>query len=251
MHSIEWKDRTLISVNSYWLEVLGYQRGEVIGRNFTDFLTPSSRRHAREVTFPEFSKTGAVRELEYQMVKKSGEVIDVLLSAAGLRGETGEITSTQTFIIDVTQRKQAERTVRELAVVEERNRLAREIHDTLAQSLISIMIQLETAERSLARQPETARVEIESAREVARRSLEEARRSVWDLHPLDGSSSLTEEIQREVKKTMEGGVSASLEVDGKEPESMDLRNELAALRIVQEALSNIAATPMPKRQWYG
>ena len=136
--------------------------------------------------------------------------------------------------------RRAEGRRRELAVVEERNRLAREIHDTLAQSLIGITIQLDMAGKLLDHEPETARSEIESARELALHSLEEARRSVWDLHPAQrGPAGLNEALRREVGTTTEHGVQISLEVDGHEPQSIDARNELAALRITQEALSNV------------
>lgn len=231
MYSIDSRDGKLISINSHWLEVLGYERDEVIGLKSIDFVTPSSRLRWIE-DIPEFSRTGVSEELEYQMVKKSGEVIDVLMSAVGLRGETGEITNTQVFLVDVTARKQA--------VIAERNRLAREIHDTLAQSLTVMIIQLENAGRLIGHETETARAELESAREVARHSLDEARRSVWDLHPVqEGSKSLTEEIRLEVGRAIEEGIHASIQVEGIEPEAMDARNKLAALRITQEALSNV------------
>ncbi len=69
MHSIDHEGR-LISVNDYWLKVLGYERGEVIGRKSNEFLTEESRRHFYEVTFPKYLKTGVARDVEYQMVKK-------------------------------------------------------------------------------------------------------------------------------------------------------------------------------------
>ena len=80
MHSIDDQGR-LVSVNDYWLEVLGYERDNVLGRPSTDFLTDESRRYAQEVAFPEFYRTGVVQDIDYQMVRKDGDVIDVLLSA--------------------------------------------------------------------------------------------------------------------------------------------------------------------------
>jgi signal transduction histidine kinase len=91
--------------------------------------------------------------------------------------------------------KRSEETRRQLlmqlqdsAVAEERNRIAREIHDTLAQGFTGISIQLEAAKDTLTADPEDARGHIERARQVARESLAEARRSVWALRPpeLDG-----------------------------------------------------------------
>ncbi|MCC7352105.1 MAG: GAF domain-containing protein, partial [Anaerolineae bacterium] len=75
----------------------------------------------------------------------------------------------------------------ELGAVEERNRLAREIHDTLAQGMAAIALQLETADALLetpsprGNSTERARQAVHQALEMARINLEEARRSVMDL----------------------------------------------------------------------
>lgn len=78
----------------------------------------------------------------------------------------------------------------EAAQTEERNRLAREIHDTIAQDLSAITFQLEAAEAILGAQgdPERARRSVSAALDLARKGLEEARRSVLDLRaaPLEG-----------------------------------------------------------------
>jgi len=243
MHSID-RNGQLVSVNDHWLETLGYERSEVIGRRSIEFLTESSRRYAVEVALPAFFKTGSARDVEYQMVKKDGEVIDVLLSGTVERDQTGEMVRNSCFIVDVTERKRAEETLiqqtRELGALEERNRIAREIHDTLAQSLMGIVMQVEAAGELMGKAPEAARAEIESARNLARESLDEARRSVWELQPsVLASSGLTEAIQQEVTKTGERGIQISLAIRGEEPDLLDRRNRLAILRIVQEALSNI------------
>ena len=107
LHSIDPEGR-LMSVNDYWLETLGYERDEVLGRTSVEFLTEASRRRAVEVDIPHCIKMGGARDLEYQMEKKNGEIIDVLLTAVVLRDELGEVVRSQAFIVDVTERKRAE-----------------------------------------------------------------------------------------------------------------------------------------------
>ena len=154
---------------------------------------------------------------------------------------TQELSDANTLLeTEMAERVQVEETRRELAVAEERNRLAREIHDTLAQSLFGIMIQMETAGKLLVHEPETASVAIRSARDLARRGVEEARRSIWDLQPRElASGGLIEAVRREVTRAGEEEVQISLAVEGDEPASVDKCNQLAALRIIQEAVTNV------------
>ena len=86
--------------------------------------------------------------------------------------------------------EQLEATRSELAAAEreggrlaERQRLARDIHDTLAQGFVSIVLQLQAAEAELPGGAEEARGHLERARRTARDNLAEARRLVWDLRP--------------------------------------------------------------------
>lgn len=107
MQSIDAEGK-LITVNDYWLQVLGYERSEVLGRSPTDFLTEASRRRALEVDLPRFRQTGVAKDIEYQMVKKDGEIINVMLSATAEFDEQGNIAHTLAFIVDVTERKLTE-----------------------------------------------------------------------------------------------------------------------------------------------
>ncbi len=125
-----------------------------------------------------------------------------------------------------------------LATIEERNRLAREIHDTLAQGLAAITLQLETADALFHSRPERAQETIQKALRLARGNLEEARRSVMDLRaaPLQ-KHSLTEAL-------------ASLAVAEQVPlvdytcipthdfPVLSARIETGIYRIAQEALTN-------------
>ncbi|MGB5745469.1 MAG: PAS domain S-box protein [Desulfobacterales bacterium] len=107
LHSIDINGR-IVSVSDYWSEVMGYRREDVIGRRLTAFFSEESRRFAEEKVFPEFFKTGFIKDVPYQFVKKDGRTIDVLLSAIADRDEQGIIMRTLAVSIDVTERKRAE-----------------------------------------------------------------------------------------------------------------------------------------------
>lgn len=114
MHSIDGDGR-LLTVSDFWLETLGYTLEEVIGRKLTDFFTSKSRALAEETVLPRFFEVGSVKEIPYQMVKKNGEVIDVLISAKSERNDDGKILHSMAGIVDITERKKAEEEVQHLA----------------------------------------------------------------------------------------------------------------------------------------
>jgi DNA-binding NarL/FixJ family response regulator/signal transduction histidine kinase len=126
---------------------------------------------------------------------------------------------------------------RGLGVAEERNRLAREIHDTLAQSLLTLTFQLRAARGLIDSEPEHATGELLSAEANARSALEEARRSVWNLGPAAlETGSLVEALQGETEPRR-AGMPCRLIVSGA-PRPLTADVQLALLRVTQEAIAN-------------
>ena len=161
-------------------------------------------------------------ELERRVQERTAELAQ---ANEGLRAETAERVR--------AEEKQA------TIVLEERTRIAREIHDTLAQGFTGIVIQLEAAEDALADDPEAAHTHLLRARELARESLAEARRSVWALRPqalergdlVSALASLAGQLARE------SSVEIEFSQHGVPPRlSHDMENNL--LRLCQEALTN-------------
>ena len=112
LHSID-NLGNMISVSDFWLNTLGYTREEVIGRKSTDFLTEASRKYAVETVLPEFLKTGYCNNVEYQFVKKNGEVIVALLSAISEKDKQGTVVRSLAVVTDITDRKRMEEGLRE------------------------------------------------------------------------------------------------------------------------------------------
>ncbi len=125
------------------------------------------------------------------------------------------------------------------AVLQERNRIAREIHDNLAQEILGISVQLEIVARTMASAPDAARKHLDRARALVRSSVAEARRYVWDLRSQslderDLPAALAEMTRR---LTAESGVQTQFNVSGTfRPLAPQVENNL--LRIGQEAVGN-------------
>jgi len=127
-----------------------------------------------------------------------------------------------------------------LATIEERNRLAREIHDTLAQGLAAITLQLEAADVLAESHAERAQEAIRRALSLARKNLEEARRSVIDLRAASlQDRTLPEALEALTQETAQEGIEIDYHhVPAKEFPLLSPRLEAGVYRIAQEALSN-------------
>ncbi|MDX1545420.1 MAG: PAS domain S-box protein [Rhodothermales bacterium] len=110
LHSIDAEGK-LISVSDYWLEKMGYEREDVLGRRSTEFLTEESQQRAKSI-LKAFYRTGYSLNTPYQFVKRDGEVMDVLLSAVSERDEAGRVVRSLAVIVDVTERTRAEAALR-------------------------------------------------------------------------------------------------------------------------------------------
>jgi signal transduction histidine kinase len=125
------------------------------------------------------------------------------------------------------------------AVLEERNRIARELHDTLEQELAAITIQLDLAADCFRQAPVIAFRALDAARGMSRHSMIEARRSVWDLRcDLLEKGDLPSALDRIIRSlATEGTPEINIHVRGT-PLRLPGRIEMNLLRIGQEAAAN-------------
>ena len=128
---------------------------------------------------------------------------------------------------------------REAGAGDERQRMAREIHDTLAQGLTGIITQLEAAQQTASDAERERR--IGNAKRLARDSLAEARRSVQALRPQAlENSRLPEALADEVARwSATSGVAGEVETTG-DARALHPEVEVTLLRVAQEALANVA-----------
>lgn len=150
--------------------------------------------------------------------------------------ESGEPIRALGVVTDIDDRKRAEAA----SILEERNRMAREIHDTLAQAFTGILAQVGAAKQVLTDDLEATQAHLDLIKELARTGLIEARRSVVALRPqLLEEGSLQSALHRLVTQTRTAAMDTTLyyEVEGT-VYALPTEVENNLLRIGQEALTN-------------
>ncbi len=125
------------------------------------------------------------------------------------------------------------------AILAERNRIAREIHDTLAQGFVGVSVQLELTAHLLSQSHVTeASQQVNRTRELVREGLADARRSIWDLRGMGEHITLPARLKNLVEQTAASNLKIDIKIGGAyRATSPSLENEV--FRIAQEALANV------------
>ncbi len=128
--------------------------------------------------------------------------------------------------------------VEQLARAEERNRIAREIHDGLGHYLTVVHVQLEAARSYLATDPDRARAAVEKSQQLTREGLRDVRRSVSVLRgSAPARPPLIQALGELAEESTAAGVATSVRVEG-EPRRLAEPIEFTLYRATQEALTN-------------
>ena len=176
----------------------------------------------------------------YHLTRPEGSSYDLLFSAIPIRLMSKRVAGAIATLVDITERERTERARRQNAMWKERRRMAADLHDSLAQDLNAVVLQLEVADQILPEKPDDARRHFRRALDVARKSLTHARNSMWTLSeaPLqseDLASNLAFLARRLFTDT-----AIRLEFSLEEPiqmPSQETRTQI--LRIAKEALANV------------
>jgi signal transduction histidine kinase len=162
-------------------------------------------------------------------------------------GVLGSVIARSRFIQRKQARERAEAEGRILAVMAERSRMAREIHDTLAQGFTAISAQLEILKDKVSESPQAAK-HLELARRFVRSSLAEARRSIWEMRSqaVEDADLSTALVNVADQLTAGTTVRSCFRTEGA-PCHLPVTVEHNLLRIGQEAITNAVRHAQPKQ----
>lgn len=119
-HSLS-EDGTFLRINDTELDWLGYSREEILGKmNFGDMLTERSRETFR-VNYPIFKQQGWIKDLEFDIHKKNGDILYVLISATVHRDEEGNFLRSRSTVYDITEHKRMEQAREAQQIAEQAN----------------------------------------------------------------------------------------------------------------------------------
>jgi PAS domain S-box-containing protein len=124
LHTVDGEG-LIVTVTDHWLQKLGFNREEVVGRPITDFFSSRDSEYYADGRLRELIRDGDFNNLERQMISKDGAVLDLVMSAISHRDKDGNVDRMLVASKDVTERRRAERELRR--TLEENARLRDEL----------------------------------------------------------------------------------------------------------------------------
>jgi PAS domain S-box-containing protein len=235
-----------VETNAAIQQMLGYTKFELADKVFTEYTHPDDARADWDLFIGLVKGKRDQYQIEKRFVRKDGQVVWGQVNVSLVRNQKGEFEYCIGMVEDISERKRTADALRELSgrllrlQDEERRHIARELHDTTAQSLAAMAINLNVVKDSVAELNPRARACLSESLELAKQCSREIRTLSYLLHPplLDEvglGSALPWFVSGYAQRT---GIHVDLEMP---PTLTRLPGdiELALYRIVQEGLTNI------------
>lgn len=226
--------------------IFDYAADEIVGQPFRSLMADQSGAGGEIACLSTgLRRHGVVRDYELMCRTKAGRRIVVELTQTQLLNDTGQVAGTSAILRDITQRKE-----REEIVNEERARIARDLHDGLAQNLYFLALKTDLCRKLLDREPERVSQELRTIKQSLRDGIQEVRSTIFALRPPDlrrlgfwrGAQQFAAAFgeQHELK--------IDFDVSG-DREDLPASLEPTVFRLIQESLNNVGKHAGARHVW--
>lgn len=227
---------SIVSWNPGAARLYGYSADQVKGRHVSILVPPHQCDQVPDL-LERIRQGERIDQYETVQVRNDGRQIYVSLSLSRIEDPGGNISGVSAIAHDIAER-------RELAIVEERERIAREMHDSLAQVLGYVNTKAQAAEELLRRgQPDRAAAQLAQLAEAARDAYADVREHILGLRTSLGPHRLLLDTLRDYLNSWQkqSGIQAEMTIIPSDACTLDLppAAELQLMRIIQEALANV------------
>jgi PAS domain S-box-containing protein len=219
--------------------IFGYTADEVVGKSVTK-LFPRDLLHEENAILERIRRGEQIDHYETVRRRKDGRLVDVSLTVSPLRNAAGKITGVSKIARDISARKKTENERLLALQEEERRRIANELHDSTAQHLIAIGLNLMRIRANAAGEGKKTLDILDEIDGSLDKATKELRAFTYLLYPPDLQS---EGLSATLERYVEGfGTRTGLKITVKSCPTVELLSlslQQALLRIVQEALTNV------------
>jgi PAS domain S-box-containing protein len=216
--------------------LLGYQASDLLGHSFSEFIHPEDLEQVRG-RFAYLAVGRSVSNAEYRLVTMSGDTRWVRASSQPI-WEADQVAGVRGVLVDVSDRKQVEAQLKQAAAAAEREHLARDLHDSVTQSLFSAAAIADVLPGLWEQHPEEARHALADLRRLSQGSLAEMRAMLLALRPDALADKSLGDLLRQLAETMLGRTRTPVTTTVAGDCPLPTAVKISLYRIAQEALNN-------------
>ncbi len=237
--------KTLQGVITSWNfgaeRIFGYTAAEAVGQPVTILFPPELVDEEKHI-LARLAAGERLAHYETIRVAKNGQHIPISLTISPMKDPSGQVIGASKIARDITKQKEAEIRERELAAINERHRLARDLHDAVSQVLFSANVIAESLPRLWSRSPEKALEQVSLLHQLTRGAAAEMRTLLLELRPENIVSTKLSLLMTQLCNAIQARKSITVFSVINEDEDLTLPEDVhvALYRIAQESFNNIA-----------
>ncbi|MFQ5854839.1 MAG: PAS domain S-box protein [Anaerolineae bacterium] len=216
--------------------IFGHTADEILDQPFRTLLADQTRAEEEIASLSDsLQRNGFVRDYELTCLTRAGQRVVVELTQTQIADDAGQVMGTSAVLRDITQRKE-----REDIVNEERARIARDLHDGLAQNLYFLALKTDLCRKLLDQEPDRVRQELRTIKQSLQDSIQDVRSTILALRPMDlrrlGFWRGTQQFITAFGEQHE--LQVDFQVIGRK-EDLPSSLEPTLFRLIQESLNNV------------